>query len=78
VDGQLATGAQLNDPKEVLVDSANVYIADTGNNRIQKVAGTSGNQHRRSMTAGDMYTVFGSPSGPRERPATALRAGTAC
>lgn len=72
------SGAQLNEPTEMSVDSANVYIADAGNNRIQEVAGTSGNQHGQSMTAGDMCTVFGSPSEPWERAATALRAGTAC
>ncbi len=39
-DGGAATVAQLNVPMGVLVDSAgNLFIADTGNNRIRKVTG---------------------------------------
>ena len=39
-DGGPATSASLNSPSDVAVDSAgNIYIADTGNNRIRKVAG---------------------------------------
>jgi len=39
-DGGPATGATLNLPKGVAVDSAgNLYIADFGNNRIRKVSG---------------------------------------
>ena len=38
-DGGQATGAMLNGPQGVAVDTAgNVYIADTGNNRVRKVA----------------------------------------
>src|ERR1019366_8381885 len=38
-DGGQATGAQLNGPQGVAVDSlGNVYIADTNNNRVRKVA----------------------------------------
>jgi uncharacterized protein (TIGR03437 family) len=39
-DAGAATAAQLNQPSAVAVDSAgNLYIADTGNNRIRKVVG---------------------------------------
>ena len=42
-DGDAATLAVLNSPLGVSVDSAgNVYIADTGNNRIRKVAAING------------------------------------
>ena len=41
-DGGQATKAQLNQPKGVVADAAgNIYIADTGNNRVRKVS-TSG------------------------------------
>jgi trimeric autotransporter adhesin len=42
-DNGPATNAQLNYPSSVAVDSAdNVYIADTGNNRVRKVAAATG------------------------------------
>jgi uncharacterized protein (TIGR03437 family) len=38
-DGGVATSAQLNGPEDLAVDSAgNVYIADTRNNKVRKVA----------------------------------------
>ena len=42
-DGGAATSAELNTPMGVAVDaSGNVYIADAGNNRIRKIAVSSG------------------------------------
>ena len=39
-DGQAATSAQLSGPRGVAVDAAgNIYIADSGNNRIREVSG---------------------------------------
>src|SRR5205823_5590233 len=43
-DGALATSATLNSPSDVAVDSSgNLYIADTGNNKIRKVDAVDGN-----------------------------------
>jgi RHS repeat-associated protein len=54
----------LTNPDGVLVDSAgDIYIADSGNNRVQEVAAASGTQWGIAMTAGDVYTVAGSSSG---------------
>jgi hypothetical protein len=42
-DGGKATSAELNDPFDVVVDAAgNIYIADEANNRIRKVAASTG------------------------------------
>ena len=63
-DGGPATAAALNNPYAVTADSkGNVYIADTGNNRVQEIAATSHTQFGIAMTAGDVYTVAGSANG---------------
>ncbi len=63
-DGGPGFAALLSDPFGVAVDSAgNVYIADSGNNRVQELAATSHSQWGISMTAGDIYTVAGSAAG---------------
>lgn len=42
-DGGLATAARLSEPNAVAVDGAgNLYIADTGNNRVRKVTAATG------------------------------------
>ena len=62
-DGEPATSAQLNDPSSVRSDSGgNLLIADTGDNRIRVVAGTSGTQYGQAMTRGDIYTIAGNGS----------------
>ena len=59
-----ASSVGLSGPSGVAVDSSgDIYIADTGDNRIEEIAGSSGTQWGIAMTAGDAYTVAGSASG---------------
>ena len=52
-DGSAATGAQLNGPQGMAVDSAgNLYIADTQNHRVRKVTGGTISTVAGSGTAG--------------------------
>ena len=52
--------AELNEPGWVaLDDSGNVYVADTGNNRVRMIAASTGTYYGISMKAGDIYTVAG-------------------
>ena len=63
-DGGAARSALLNAPAAAAVDTAgDLYIADSGNNRIQEIATASGPRFGQSMTAGDIYTIAGSPAG---------------
>ena len=64
-DGGAATSARLNNPLEVTLSTAgDLYIADSGNNRVQEVPAASGAQWTSSsMTQWDMYTVAGSAAG---------------
>ncbi len=43
--------------------SGDLYIADTGNNRVMEIPVASGTQWGISMTAGDLYDVAGNPGG---------------
>ncbi len=62
-DGGPATGAALNSPADVKVDSAgNLVIADSGNSRVRVVAAHTGTYYGTAMTAGDIYTVAGDGS----------------
>ena len=63
-DNGQAIYSNLDDPWSIVVDgNGDLYIADTGNNRIQEVPAASGTQWGQSMTAGDMYTIAGSSTG---------------
>jgi RHS repeat-associated protein len=63
-DGVLATQGSLGPVFGISVDSSgDLYIADTANNRIQEVPATGGTYWGQTMTAGDIYTVAGSPTG---------------
>jgi RHS repeat-associated protein len=63
-DGGPAASALLNAPRGAAADAAgNLYIADTGNNRIQEIAKAAGTQFGVTMAAGDVYTIAGSASG---------------
>jgi uncharacterized protein YheU (UPF0270 family) len=63
-DGGPGFSALLSDPFGLSVDGAgNVYVADSGNNRVQELAATTHSQWGISMTGGDIYTIAGSASG---------------
>jgi hypothetical protein len=58
--GAPATSAELNEPQGVTVDgSGNLVIADSMNNRVRVVAGSTGTFYGKPMTAGDIYTIAG-------------------
>jgi trimeric autotransporter adhesin len=59
-DGGLATRAELSGPGGVAVDGpGNLVIADTGNQRIRVVAGSTATFYGQAMTVGHIYTVAG-------------------
>jgi RHS repeat-associated protein len=63
-NGQASDGSLLKDPESVTADSAgDLYIADTGNNRIEEVAAAAGKQWGIQMAADAIYTVLGSATG---------------
>ena len=63
-DGGVATATELNIPEGVAIDSAgNVYIADSGNNRIRMVPFSSGTYFGQSMIANDIHTIAGGGTG---------------
>jgi len=60
-DGTAAASTGLNDPEGVAVDQAgNLFIADTGNDRVIEIPVASGSQWGGiALTAGEQYTVAG-------------------
>jgi len=74
-DGGSPTAAPLNAPGGVTWNNGNEYIADSDGNRIQEIPGTSGTHWGQSMTAGEVYTVAGSPSGASGHSANGTTAG---
>ena len=63
-DTGAAASGLLTSPGGLALDASDdIYIADTGNNRVQEVASTTGTQWGQSMSQGDIYTVSGSALG---------------
>ena len=59
-----ASSALLSGPVGIGLDAnGDLYIADTGNNRVREVAATTGSQWGQAMTAGNIYTVAGTGAG---------------
>jgi len=79
-DGGLATSAKLNQPTSIHFGAGShagdVYIADTGNNRIQEINATGGTEWGKSMTVNDIYTVTGSPTGASGMSSNGTAAGS--
>jgi hypothetical protein len=63
-DGGPATSAGLNHPGFAAFDaSGDLFVADTGSNRVQEVAAHAHTQFGIAMSAGDVYTVAGQQAG---------------
>jgi YD repeat-containing protein len=62
-NGGPATGAAMGSPGAIYIASSGTYIADNGDNRVLEVPSSTGTQWGISMTAGDLYTIAGSPTG---------------
>jgi len=61
-DGGAAILATLDQPTDVAVDGAgDVFVADSGNNRIRMIPASDGSFFDESMQQGRIYTVAGGP-----------------
>ncbi|MGC2169273.1 MAG: DUF6531 domain-containing protein [Acidimicrobiales bacterium] len=60
-NGVVASSAELDDPRDVVVDSSgNVLIDDSNNDVIRFIPVTTGEFYGIAMTGGDIYTIAGS------------------
>ncbi|HXQ43069.1 MAG TPA: hypothetical protein VN816_00395 [Acidimicrobiales bacterium] len=65
-DGGVSTRAELTAPSGIAVDQAgDVAVADTGNCRVEMIAGRSGRYFGIAMMEGRIYTVAGTRCGGR-------------
>jgi trimeric autotransporter adhesin len=63
-DGGPGTSAAFDQPEGVAVDhSGNLVIADSYNDRVRVLAGSTGTFYGQPMTAGDVYTIVGTGTG---------------
>ncbi len=62
-NGGPPTNSPLDYPDMSMFNGGNIYISDTVGNRVEEIAGATGSQWGISMTAGDIYTIAGSPTG---------------
>ena len=59
-DGGTATLGELYNPSDVALDaSGNMFVADTGHQRIRIIVASTGTYFGQSMTKGDIYTIAG-------------------
>ena len=62
-NGGTPTASPLDYPDASTFNGGNVYIGDTAGNRVEEIAGATGEQWGIAMTKGDIYTIAGSPTG---------------
>jgi NHL repeat len=63
-DGGAARSSELDSPGGIAVDAAgDLFVADTGNCRVQEVPARSGVQFSIRMQQGSVYTIAGGPCG---------------
>ncbi len=58
-NGKAAIHSDLNFPEGLADPAGNLFIADSYNNQVKVVAGSTGTRYGQPMTAGDVYAVAG-------------------
>jgi hypothetical protein len=71
-NGTAGGSSLLKNPRGITIGSGDMYIADTGNNRVAEIPKSGGTNWGIPMTAGDVYDVAGSAAGTGTGTGTAI------